>query len=829
MDSNGAQFWRIGGAGWASADDPDRVGVRAERLTLTSQAPAPELDEDEAQAIARRDAVPPATDALGARTVIRPDPGGDALVVHLDGVLDRDILTVPIADGRIDGVAIDPEGVITVAAAGALWLRDARTVGDPHEAWRLLDAAALAGAPGPFAAWRVAPRPDGGAWALDRANRALATWTGAVVRRAPDRVIAPGTFRPDPETPELVAARVHPDGFDGDEPVALAVAADGSVAVLAWTDGEARVHWFDGAGRVIRRFALAGLRRPYGLAFDGLDRLATLAVTAAGAVADALVYPAVRDSDDPRVLPVGDRYPLRRHDGAAWWVPSDGGPVYGTASGGRTLRALSLPLRASVGRAVARSPLDSGRIDTCWHRLYVEAVVPPGCGARIELAASDQFVPPDDAASWHPHDVGAVPRGVIGDRATTAAGDEGVVVGRDGGTLTLQIAGQLLPASAPITEVSLARPPRATWIPAASELANHPGGLGCAPSPDRAGLFTTLIARTRCRSTRLVGRYLHARVTLFGTGRATPELGELRAYGPRFSYVREYLPELYHEDAQIDGSDERGSATGADFFERFVALFEGVLTPIEDRVAEGWQWTAPETIPADSLDWLAAWVGLTLDPALPEPARRRMISLAPVLARWQGTLRGVQLLLDVVTDGGSARGDVIVVEDWRLRRTWATILGADLTDDTDPLLLGLAVDANSIVGDTLILGDEHHREFLALFGPGIDATTADRAAVDAFFEASAHRVTVLVQESLGEDRIGLVERAVATGVPAHVFATVRRSSRSFIAGVSALVGVDTRLGEEPPVRTVRLGHTRIGEGDRVRRPGVLHPDVEGDR
>ncbi|MEZ4235536.1 MAG: phage tail protein [Myxococcota bacterium] len=467
-------------------------------------------------------------------------------------------------------------------------------------------------------------------------------------------------------------------------------------------------------------------------------------------------------------------------------------------------------------------------------------MIPPGCGIRLHVAASDLPAAPADPRRWHPHDLGVVQPLAPGARVALADGSEAVLLGVEGDTAHLWPADvdaapeegpeerPELVLDAPTGELAAHPLPRGTWVPARSELPNHPGLLGCAPEPDRTGLFVALIQRARCRSTRLVGRYLHVRATLYGTGRATPELAALRAWGTRFSYVREYLPELYHEHPQIDGSDEAGAPTSADFLERLVALFEGVLTPLEDAVADAWQWTDPATAPAEGLDWLAGWVGLTLDPALSEAARRRTIALAPVLARWRGTLRGLQLLLDVVTEGGSARGDVIVLEEWRLRRTWATILGADLTNDADPLLLGLTVDTNSIVGDTLVLGDEHHREFLALFGPGIDVTDADRDAVDQFFEASAHRITVLVHDGLPEAQRALVGKVVEEGAPAHVFATVRRTSRHFIAGISALLGVDTRLGTEPPPVTVRLGASRLGEGDRVGRPGALHPDVEGD-
>ena len=255
---------------------------------------------------------------------------------------------------------------------------------------------------------------------------------------------------------------------------------------------------------------------------------------------------------------------------------------------------------------------------------------------------------------------------------------------------------------------------RGVWLDQASELAFHDGVLDCPRIRDRVGLFTCLIERPGHVVRALQGRFLAMRLELFGDGQAGPQIAALRAYGPRFSYRDRYLPELYRETA--DGAAV-GAASGADFLDRFLALFESVLTPLEDQVAASWRLTAPDTAPAEALDWLAGWIGLSLEPGLEEHQRRRMIRRATALYRQRGTLAGLAGMLDIVTDDGVRRGDLVIVEQFRLRRTLATILGADLADEDDPLTRGVAVSGNSYLGRTFHLGADEQREFLALFRP----------------------------------------------------------------------------------------------------------------
>jgi phage tail-like protein len=773
MDANGARPFLVplGGRGTDLAWDAAR---RRLRLGSSSGA-APPVDRDAALAAAARPRA--AADLSGTfavldatRAVVRAGGAGPGLV---------DILEAPPGE-TIRDLVIRPDGVLCAALSGG-GIHLAAPYVEELERPFTPSTVTLAG----FAAGRLAVAPDGAVWALEEGGRRLAELRGRPLPRLlPFRGSGEG-FRaasrePDPprlvERPlELPAARV-----------ARALVADGlgRVLLLLWPTDPAEIApaelvvLADGQRR---RLVLEGLFFPFDIGWLGGERLALVfAGWAAGRTPEAVAVRVPREAAGEAVAARGEILPMPGWDGAGLLAGALAPARYlegaGEAVRTRPLVPLSRPAYARRGR-LDPIRIDSGTPDFAWHRLYLEAALPPGSGLVVSLAASDQ---PGAAAGPAPHRFGATPEG--------------------GG-------------------------PAGVWLPQPSELPFHPGLLGEAPVRDRCGLFSCLAQAPSGPERGLRGRWLEVEVTLHGDGRATPELASLRVWGPRFSYRDRYLPRLYRSEVAAAGDSEERRAR-LDFLDRYVALFEGVLTPLEDEIASAPRLFSPATAPEEALDWLASWLDAEVPAALPVGRRRRLLRDAVALWRQRGTLAGLRGMLDAVTGDLATRGDIVIVEEFRLRRTMATILGARLEPEADPLLPGRQQGGNSVVGRTLVLGAETEREFLALFRPE-QLETGEEEEVLRFLDELGHRVAVLVHRELDPETLGIVRQVVEREVPAHVEARVLAASRPLLVGLTSLLAIDTYPRPRPPRRGVVLDATRLGAPAFLTDAASLDPRLEG--
>jgi phage tail-like protein len=862
MDANGQSFWLLADARHFPAAshalwdaDCGLLRLASERTLAPALAPAAAL----AAAQAALDVVPRAVDA--AQSVARWDAASQSVVVR--GLL-PDTPLLALADTPTD-LCAGFDGVLYVALPGRVTMHDLRG------RWADVDVT-LAG----FAPWRLAPAPGAGVWVMERGTGRVARLAGRPLRMQtpPSDAYDPRVFRPTPENgsaPQLELLPA-PAWLPGEQPVALACRRDGMLAVLSWLDADGTAGVRTGPGPQPRLGApvqLLGADHAYALAWtadgDVVVRVPgrrdvpafDLASAAAGvAPASGVVYP-LSPAAQEASFANGVVQPVRYPDGDA-----SANPLY----------ALSLNNLARQGEAsnyaitpsgLATWLIDSGANTTVWHRLVAEANIPAHCGFVVWLAATNVLLPPqpDDLTAWHPHGFGAdiatlddamlapaVPRAAWQREASELPGHPGLL----GGTPEPGVRGlfsTLVQASRRQVRRLIGR---YLWV----RVVLHGNGRA---TPEIAAL-RAWSGRFSYRDQYLPRLY---RESVHGTDATLPgtRLGQVDAscaavldlggepddatrtqlesvLGPLGTAATVDIERAGKAWLLRDGGSAwrvvletaalgvyRPGTTPADFTERLLANFESVLTPMEDRVAAAHLVTDPASAPEADLDWLAGWIGVAFDPLLPAARRRAWLAAAPNLAREHGTRAGLERALEAAT-GSVSDGSIVVVEDFRLRRILATLLGVDLSDADDPLLPGLARSGNSIVGDTLFVGNHVRAELLALFRADI-ATAAENAAALAFYDRLAFRATVLVHDQVKAQDFGLIRRIVQLESPAHVQVNVVAATWPLLVGVASLVGVDTYLGPPRAPQPAQIERSVLGLGDMLLTPASLDPRLGG--
>jgi phage tail-like protein len=96
----------------------------------------------------------------------------------------------------------------------------------------------------------------------------------------------------------------------------------------------------------------------------------------------------------------------------------------------------------------------------------------------------------------------------------------------------------------------------------------------------------------------------------------------------------DYLPVIFHD---------------GDFMSRFLLIFQSMWEPLEQRQDHLAMYIDPRTSPASFLEWLAAWLGITVGPRFAEGRLRALLSEAVELYRWRGTNYGLTRMIEVCT------------------------------------------------------------------------------------------------------------------------------------------------------------------------------------
>ncbi|MGE5672271.1 MAG: phage tail protein, partial [Mycobacterium leprae] len=245
-----------------------------------------------------------------------------------------------------------------------------------------------------------------------------------------------------------------------------------------------------------------------------------------------------------------------------------------------------------------------------------------------------------------------------------------------------------------------------------------------------------------------IGRYLQLRLTLTAAGRATPRIRAMRVWYPRFSYLKQYLPDVYQEDA-----------VSASFMERFLANPEGLLTALEEQIAQAQFLFDVRTVPEEYLPWLAGWFDLMLDESWPPWRKRLFLRHASELFAQRGTLQGMLRAVRLATDPS--------------------------------------------VDDTLFTADVTAEKPVRGLPPAVRVRESFRQK-----EGKAHRFVVQVPAS-GYGLSGgidpeVVRRIVQQEKPAHTSFDVQSYWAMFRVG-EARLGIDSVLGRAPRLAPLVLG------------------------
>jgi len=541
------------------------------------------------------------------------------------------------------------------------------------------------------------------------------------------------------------------------EPVALPLPAGVTAPARVALDAHGGIYLLDRAGQAEARvvpldapalaFELADAEHPDFLATDiELDGEGRLVIAGApGADFRRFRLDGAARSEEPPLRAAG-------YDGRGIVRTPDSRIAYWSARGLR--HALVARLRYERRGRVTTFRLDSGRYQTAWGRLFVDACIPAGTAVRVHCIATDE--PPEGSTipPGRPSNVTPTPgKDVVPHPELTPPLPPVVLALGEGGDEATRLQNALRVQALHRRETGRELP----WSrPAADDLfETYEAPVLGTLDPVRPG----------------VGRYLWVALELTGDTRTTPRLRAVRAEHPSHDLLRR-LPRVFSRDDDA-----------ASFLQRYLAPLEGALTDLEARGAERRALLDPRSTPEELLPWLGGFLGLVLDGRWSASVRRKLIAEAVTLFRFRGTLRGLLRFLRICLDV-----DVLIVEHWRLRGVGAARLGPG--GEVSNAVLG----AGFRVGGALGEADWHP----------LEGSVADA------FRTHAHRFSVIVPAPLGDEQLAMVRDLLDRHRPAHTLYELCTVEGGMRVGLGLLVELTSVVGPSGGFRPLTLGSAVLG-------------------
>jgi len=413
MDVNGSRFHLLlGPADWGSCTDED--GDPLGTLWATgAAAPVVWTDADEVALpasvfrfpAARGDAPPALSDRRGAGRDrygnwywIGPGARGVLVGSAGDGSVSQfwpghgECPPPPAAPGAFGPPADAPPPAPAQPLRGAAVTEDHRLVVGTLAPGGLLVFDLLTGGPPavhvwpagvPFAPWDIAPRPGGGVFVLDRDARAVWELDRRLQLVAPPPGVAPpGAFGPGAGAPAPPPAPVTV-GLDA---IAVEAVPDGGFLVLYRGTARSLV-------RLFRDGAPVGPLAPVADVAQGLD-----VVAHDFALAGGVLYVADRAGNQsyaftlapgPALTLVTRFFPMRRFGGKG--LVAAGDTVYYDVGDELWAPLVCQPRAGYAESGTLVTPgVDGGEPACVWHRLLVDAWLPPGTGLHVWSRAADE-------------------------------------------------------------------------------------------------------------------------------------------------------------------------------------------------------------------------------------------------------------------------------------------------------------------------------------------------------------------------------------------------------------------------------------------------------
>lgn len=549
--------------------------------------------------------------------------------------------------------------VVGVLAPAGLLIFDLHAGGPPQQL--------LWPAPVPFVPFDLTPMPGGGVWILDRTNRCYWALDRHFNVLRTDQAESPLGGRPlddfQPLAGEVHSSSTQPIVATGLtqadalplpalDPIAIEALPDCTVLILDRNPGQPfsliyRYHFGRQLGEAVSTSRMTALIEEekqadfrllaHDFAFvpeheseEGKtpDRLYVVAVEGN----QAFAFTIGQVNGQLTLLPLAEYFPIRLFGGKGL-VAAGGGAYYDFGAGWIPL--VQQPRPRYVENALLYTPVKDGREPDCvWHRLLLDACIPAETEVRVWSRAANE-TRALELAAWQPE-----PHLYL-----RSDGSEQPYLSTQGGE------------NRGTWELLLQRA-RGRYLQLCLEL--HGNGQA------------TMRPRQLASASNA-----HNAIELRGSSRVSPRLHAMRIYYPRFSYLNHYLPAIYQEESQ-----------SASFLDRFLANLEGFYTALEDKIAVVQLLFDVRSAPPATLEWLASWFDVALDPAWDETRRRLLIRHALDFFQWRGTSRGLLMALRLTMDecpdesifndqpmqpqrGGAVR----IIEKYRTRSLPNVVLG----------------------------------------------------------------------------------------------------------------------------------------------------------